>query len=104
ARKKLMIGPWYHTTAGSNALTADDGSNPVHDTKGNLMPSLNNLQLAWFDRWLKGVANGIELFPEVETYYLCAGKWSPDTRYPTSRPPGRRARSPPGAWSRRSMR
>ena len=85
ARKKLMIGPWYHTTAGSNALTADDGSNPVHDTKGNLMPSLNNLQLAWFDRWLKGVANGIELFPEVETYYLGAGKWSPDTRYPASR-------------------
>src|SRR6266571_5786631 len=83
ARKKLMIGPWYHTTAG-NGLTADDGSNPVHDTKGNLLPSLNNLQLAWFDHWLKGIDNGIQTFPEVETYYLGAGKWSPDTHYPAS--------------------
>jgi len=84
SKKKLMIGPWYHTTAG-NGLTADDGSNAVHDTKGNLIPSLNNLQLAWFDHWLKGVDNGIQNFPAVETYYLGAGKWSPDTRYPASR-------------------
>jgi uncharacterized protein len=84
AKKKLMIGPWYHTTAG-NGLTADDGSNPVFDTKGNLLPSLNNLQLAWFDRWLKGVQNGIDAFPTVETYYLGAEKWVPDKQYPASR-------------------
>ena len=89
ARKKLMIGPWYHTSAG-NGLTADDGSNPVYDTKGNLLPSLNNLQLAWFDHWLKGVANGIDAFPAVETYYLGAGKWAPDTKYPASRTTYRR--------------
>src|SRR5213594_5108519 len=89
ARKKLMIGPWYHTSAG-NGLTADDGSSPVYDTKGNLLPSLNNLQLAWFDHWLKGVANGIDAFPAVETYYLGAGKWAPDTKYPASRTTYRR--------------
>ena len=85
ARKKLLIGPWYHTTAG-NGLTADDGSSPVFDTNGNLLPSLNNLQLAWFDRWLKGIRNGIESFPTVETYYLGAGKWVPDKQYPASGP------------------
>ena len=84
AKKKLMIGPWYHTSAG-NGLTADDGSSPVHDTKGNLLPSLNNLQLAWFDRWLKGIRNGIDKFPAVETYYLGAGKWAPGKKYPASR-------------------
>jgi putative CocE/NonD family hydrolase len=83
ARKKLLIGPWYHTTAG-NGLTADDGSSPVYDTNGTLIPSLNNLQLAWFDRWLKGVHNGIDRFPEVETYYLGANKWVADRRYPAS--------------------
>ncbi len=82
-KKKLMIGPWYHTSAG-NGLTADDGSNPVFDTAGMLIPSLNNLQLAWFDHWLKGAINGIERFPAVETYYLGAGKWAPDRRYPAS--------------------
>ena len=84
AKKKLMIGPWYHTTAG-NGLTADDGSNPVRDTSGTVLPSLNNLQLAWFDHWLKGIANGIDRFPQVETFYLGAGKWVPDTKYPASR-------------------
>src|SRR5690242_1222959 len=84
ARKKLLIGPWYHTTAG-NGLTADDGSNPVFDTSGTLIPSLNDLQLAWFDRWLKGIQNGIDAFPTVETYYLGAGNWVADKQYPASR-------------------
>src|SRR5207247_3933057 len=48
AKKKLLIGPWYHTTAG-NGLTAADGSSPIFDTKGNLLPGLDALQLAWFD-------------------------------------------------------
>ncbi|TMA79994.1 MAG: CocE/NonD family hydrolase [Deltaproteobacteria bacterium] len=83
SKKKLLIGPWYHTTAG-NGLTADDGSSPVYDTNGTLIPSLNNLQLAWFDHWLKGIDNGIQMFPTVETYYLGAGKWVGDRRYPAS--------------------
>jgi putative CocE/NonD family hydrolase len=83
AKKKLLIGPWYHTTAGEG-LTATDGSNPVYDTRGMLLPSLDNLQLAWFDRWLKGIRNGINKFPQVETYYLGAGKWVPDRKYPAS--------------------
>src|SRR5205823_5887299 len=29
--------------------------------------------------------NGIDRFPAVETYYLGAGKWAPDTKYPASR-------------------
>jgi len=84
AKKKLMIGPWYHTTAGQG-LTNDDGSSPVFDTNGTLIPSLNTLQLAWFDRWLKGIRNGIDKFPAVETYYLGAGRWVADKRYPASR-------------------
>jgi len=79
--KKLMIGPWFHITAG-DGLTNDDGSDPVYDTKGTLLPSLNNLQLAWFDRWLKGIKNGIDKFPDVETYYLGPNVWVEDTTYP----------------------
>src|SRR5438034_9339352 len=78
ARKKLMIGPWYHTSAG-NGLTADDGSNPVYDTKGNLLPSLNNLQLAGFDRWLKGMSNGIDALHAVAASYHGAPKRATET-------------------------
>jgi putative CocE/NonD family hydrolase len=80
-QKKLLYGPWYHGNPSSN-LTADDGSAPVHDTAGNLVPSTNNLSLAWFDHWLKGVNNGAELFPTTETWQIGANDWSPDTNSP----------------------
>src|SRR5206468_11836714 len=67
-----------------------DGARPVYATEGKLRPSLKNLQRAWFDRWLKAISNGIDAFPAVETYYLGAGKWAPDTKYPASRTTYRR--------------
>jgi putative CocE/NonD family hydrolase len=83
SQKKLVYGPWYHGSPSAN-LTADDGSKPVHDRQGNLVPSTNNLSLAWFDHWLKGVNNGIENFPTVETYQLGRGAWSSDSTFPAS--------------------
>lgn len=38
---KLLMGPWYHTTAGSG-LPADG------------VPTLDQLMLRWFDHWLRG--------------------------------------------------
>jgi putative CocE/NonD family hydrolase len=80
-QKKLVYGPWYHGSPTAN-LTADDGSAPVHDQQGNLLPSTNNLSLAWFDHWLKGVNNGIDRFPTVETYQIGRGAWAPDGAFP----------------------
>jgi len=108
-QKKVMIGPWYHVTEGSG-LTSDNGSNPVTDTSGTILPSENNLELAWFDHWLKGTNNGVQSFPGVETYRLGSGHWSPDSRYPATGTVGQRwylsapsngtlAKSPPGSPS-----
>ena len=72
AKKKLMLGPWYHTTAG-------DGL-PATDIRGRAVPSLDDLQLAWFDHWLKGSDNGITSFPD-ETWFQGIDKWVPGT-YP----------------------
>ncbi|HEV3231301.1 MAG TPA: CocE/NonD family hydrolase, partial [Candidatus Dormibacteraeota bacterium] len=80
-RKKLLFGPWYHGSPTAN-LTADDGSAPVSDVNGNLIPSTNNLALAWFDHWLKGVKNGVEAFPTVETWQIGANQWQPATGFP----------------------
>ncbi|HZP16036.1 MAG TPA: CocE/NonD family hydrolase [Nocardioides sp.] len=41
---KLLMGPWYHTTAGSGL--PQDG-----------VPSLDELQLRWFDHWVRGDAD-----------------------------------------------
>ena len=41
---KLLMGPWYHTTAGSGL--PKDG-----------VPTLDELQLRWFDHWVRGDAD-----------------------------------------------
>jgi putative CocE/NonD family hydrolase len=80
-QKKLLYGPWYHGNP-STDLTADDGSSPVYDANGNLIPSTNNLQLAWFDHWLKGINNGVNTFPTVETYQQGSNQWYSNPGFP----------------------
>jgi putative CocE/NonD family hydrolase len=65
-QKKLVLGPWYHTTAG-NGL-------PATDNQGRTIPNTDTLQLAWFDHWLKGVNNGIDTFPD-ETWFQGSNQW-----------------------------
>ncbi|MGI8609558.1 MAG: CocE/NonD family hydrolase [Candidatus Dormibacteria bacterium] len=83
SQKKLLFGPWYHGSPTAN-LTADDGSNPVRDQAATLVPSTNNLSLAWFDHWLKGANNGIDAFPTVETYQIGRSAWAPDSSFPAT--------------------
>ena len=68
--KQLMIGPWYHVTAG-NGLG-----------QPNTPPSLDELALAWFDRWVKGIPNGIEHFGPVTLYQLGSERWTTQSSYP----------------------
>jgi len=82
-QKKLVFGPWYHGSP-STDLTADDGTSPVTDQQGHLMPSVNNLALSWFDHWLKGMNNDIEQFPTVETYQIGRNSWSANSSYPAA--------------------
>jgi uncharacterized protein len=77
SQKKLILGPWYHTTAG-NGL-------PTKDIAGQTIPDLNTLQLAWFDHWLKGVNNHIDSFAD-ETWYQGKNQYVPG-RYPFGRTP-----------------
>ena len=82
-QKKLLFGPWYHGSPSAN-LTNDDGTGPVTDQQGNLLPSTNNLALAWFDHWLKGTANGIDQFPTVEAFQIGRGAWSANSDFPAA--------------------
>jgi putative CocE/NonD family hydrolase len=63
-RYQLMMGPWYHVTAGEGI-------------------DMNRLELAWFDRWLKGKATGIDQTKTpLHLYQLGSGKWLEASRYP----------------------
>lgn len=65
--QRLIIGPWTHagqTTSFSGI--AEFGPDAAID--------LNALRLRWYDRWLKGVANGIESEPPVRIFVMGSGE------------------------------
>jgi putative CocE/NonD family hydrolase len=65
-RYQLLQGPWYHLTAGMGF-------------------DIYRVELAWFDRWLKGEATGIDQVTQpLHLYELGAGRWVDVARYPLS--------------------
>ncbi|MBF6172901.1 CocE/NonD family hydrolase [Nocardia blacklockiae] len=61
-RKQLLMGDTYHITNG-----AESG-------KPGLPPRMDVLQRAWFDKWLKGIDNGIDRYGPV-TVREQGGAW-----------------------------
>ena len=63
-RYQVMIGPWYHLTAGQGV-------------------DMDKVKLAWFDRWLKGKRTGIaKTDTPMHLYVEGAGRWVQASRYP----------------------
>ncbi|WP_338763298.1 CocE/NonD family hydrolase [Nocardia vulneris] len=69
-QKKIIIGDGYHAAPG--ILGFGDPGMP---------PRLDVLQRAWFDKWLKGIDNGIEHFSPL-TLRQQGGGWRTDFEFP----------------------
>jgi len=73
--QKLTLGPWGHTDFATRAIgDRDFGENAIID--------LQRDYLRWFDRWLKGIDNGIEREPLVSVFVMGANKWLRGATYP----------------------
>lgn len=68
SQKKLLMVPDYHSYD-PTWLSSDDGNRTVRDHQDRIMPSEDNLRLAWYDRWTRGENNGIEDYPAHTQYY-----------------------------------
>ena len=68
----LIMGPWTH---GDRQLTyaGDVDFGPMATVDGNLAPDFLTLRLRWFDRWLNGVANGVDAEPRVRLFVMGGG-------------------------------
>lgn len=69
-KKQLLQGPWFHGTPG------------VGLGRLGTPPSLGNIMITWFDRWLKDVPNGIDNSGGATTYSMGTAKWSTDKSWP----------------------
>ena len=72
--QQLVVGPWLHLPWGRNVGALDFGpraDNPI-----------DQLQLRWFDYWLKGIDNGVDRDPKVRIFVMGANKWRTADAWP----------------------
>jgi hypothetical protein len=69
---KLILGPWTH---GDNVKTysGDVDFGAQSTLAGNLAEDYPNMELRWFDKWLKGTDNQIESEPNVRIFVMGGG-------------------------------
>ena len=65
--QRLLVGPWTHMPWGRKVGAADFGPE-AHGF-------VDRLQVAWFDRFLKDVDNGVDSTPPVRLFDLVAKTW-----------------------------
>jgi hypothetical protein len=71
----LIIGPWPHQGNRTRSLNGVDfGEQAIVD--------LASYQIRFYDRWLKGIENGIENEPSVYLFILGANEWWTDQDWP----------------------
>jgi uncharacterized protein len=81
SRMQLILGPWTHGDRSlSYAGEVEFGAAAAVD--GNLAEDFFDLRRRWFDRWIKGIANGIDEEPAVRVFVMGggSGRRNPDGR------------------------
>ncbi|MFP3144679.1 MAG: CocE/NonD family hydrolase [Caldisphaera sp.] len=73
--QKLIIGPWQHKVNRSQKIgDIDFGNSAIID--------LRKIELDWFDRFLKGINNGIDNDLPVEIFVMGENKWRKEKTFP----------------------
>ena len=72
---KLVLGPWSHSGLGRRKIgEIDFGPQAEVD--------LDDLTIRWFDRWLKGLDNGVDREPAVRYFVMGSGRWKSARTWP----------------------
>jgi len=80
ANQKVLMGPWLHGPLSGLVGDVDFGFQADDAT---LMSA--DLQLKWFDRWLKDVENGIDEGPPIRLFVMGDNVWRDEAAWPLAR-------------------
>lgn len=72
--QKMLIGPWTHEYGLRDAGELDYGPEAVL--------SQSELELRWYDHWMKGIDNGIMDEPPVKVFVMGKNSWREGTDWP----------------------
>jgi len=74
---RIIIGPWDHFGAGSPYGDIDFGPDAALYR--------GDVQLRWFDYWLKGKQNGVDKDPPVRIFVMGDNRWRDEQHWPLQR-------------------
>jgi putative CocE/NonD family hydrolase len=80
--QKLLVGPWAHLFPYTNPTSTGTGD---IDFGADSLISLHDIQLRWFDHWLKGVDTGILDEPPVKIFVMGENRWRDEREWPLAR-------------------
>ena len=76
--QRAVIGPWIHEESKmTHAGEVDFGLDSVLD--------LQEIELRWFDHWLKGIPNGAEQDAPLRIFVMGANEWRDEHEWPLAR-------------------
>ena len=78
---RLIVGPWPHYTAVEGPPRRIGG----FDFGPGALVDLPQLQLRWFDHWLKDMPTGIDSEPPVRLFVMGENYWRSENEWPLSR-------------------
>jgi putative CocE/NonD family hydrolase len=82
AAQKLLIGPWAHLFPYTSPTSAGTGE---IDFGPAALVDLHQIQLRWFDHWLKGIDTGLLEEPPVRIFVMGANRWRDENEWPLAR-------------------
>ncbi|HJQ60999.1 MAG TPA: CocE/NonD family hydrolase [Vineibacter sp.] len=69
---RLILGPWTHGCR-SDTFAGDVDFGPAATLDGQLAEDFAALRRRWFDRWLRGIDNGVDREPPVRLFVMGGG-------------------------------
>lgn len=85
---RLVVGPWTHGSINgmSGGQVGDRNFGlAANSTSLNLETSLNDMQLRWFDHWLKDRDSGLLDEPPVNIFVMGINRWRDEAAWPLAR-------------------
>ena len=78
SQQHLVVGPWLHQAlpepSAGNGYFGSSASGAAIDWHG--------MQIAWFDRWLRGEDNGVDTDPSAYLFVMGANEWRAEEAWP----------------------
>ena len=76
--QRVVMGPWHHHACSeTHAGEVDFGNVSVLE--------LNEIELRWFDHWLKGIDNGADREAPLRIYVMGTNEWRDEHEWPLAR-------------------